>query len=533
MLSWLAALGIGAAVAALGYAAARPLPRLLLGLRAVGATLVAALLLDAPLAPPRPLAPWVALDASASWGNDSARWNAARRVADSALAAGGDSLLVFGETVRAGALTPPRPEDAASRIGDVVELARAQGRPVVVVTDGRLDDPQRLAELPRGSQLFLPAAEAQADLGLAPLTLPRAALIGDSLEISVLLRANAVSATSAQGAAAAATRTLSVTLGGRTLSTQRVEPLDADSERELRVLVAVPPMDGEQPLIVALDGRDLRADNDTARATLLVAGAASVAMVSTAPDQDARFAFAVLRETQRGAVRGYWRVAPGQWREGDQLRPVPEDVVRRAVATAALVVLHGDTAYFGPPRARARGGLVLMPSVGESEEYYLTAAGDAPLRAALGDLPFADLPPLRVGPSGRGAPALLARRARRGDERAVVALEEREPRSVVVSAAGFWRWRTRGGRAAEAFDALWGSIFDWVADASAPQRRTEATATRAEEILPRPLRVVAGPVGSAPVRDLAPRARDAWWLAALALLAFSAEWMLRRRIGWR
>jgi hypothetical protein len=526
VLSWLAALGIGVAVAALGYGAARPLPRLLAALRAVGATLVAALLLDAPLAPARPLAPWVALDASASWGADAARWQAARAQADSALAAGADSLLVFGDAVRGGALAPARPEDLASRIGDVVEMARAQGRPVVVVTDGRLDDPERLADLPQGSHVLLPAPEPQADVGLAPLELPAAALIGDTLEVAVLLRANAA----VPGVEA---RVLTLSLGGRVLATQPVAPLPADGERELRLRVPVPALEGPQPLVAALGGADWRADNDTARATVVVAGAASVALISTSPDQDARFALAVLRDTQRGAVRGYWRVAPGQWREGDALRAVPEDAVRRALASASLVVLHGDTAYFGPARQRARGALVLMPSVGESEEYYATGAGESPLRAALTDLPFAELPPLRVGVAGQGAPALLVRRARRSDERAAVALREGSPRTAVVTAAGFWRWRTRGGRAAQSFDALWGSIFDWVADAAAPRRVADAAAARSQEILPRPLRVTAGAVGTAPVRDLAPRARGAWWLAALALLAFSAEWMLRRRIGWR
>ena len=130
MLTWALALLLGVAIAALGYFGARPLPRGLVALRAVGATLVAALLLDVPMAPPRPLAPWVALDASASWGPDSARWRAARASADSALASGGDSLLLFGNAVRAATLTPPAPTDPASRLGDVVELARAARAPV-------------------------------------------------------------------------------------------------------------------------------------------------------------------------------------------------------------------------------------------------------------------------------------------------------------------------------------------------------------------------------------------------------------------
>jgi hypothetical protein len=205
------------------------------------------------------------------------------------------------------------------------------------------------------------------------------------------------------------------------------------------------------------------------------------------------------------------------------------------VEQASLVVLHGDTAYFGAPRRRARGALVLMPPGEGNEEFYVTGAGASPLRAALGDLPFDALPPLRVGApmTGSSLPALLARRARRGDDRAVVALQEGPPRVAVVAAAGFWRWRTRGGRTAEAFDALWGSIFDWVTTTTRPDGAVAESPRIATELVPGPARVRAGPVGTGPVRDLAPRAREAWWLAVLALLALCGEWVMRRRIGWR
>jgi hypothetical protein len=35
-------------------------------------------------------------------------------------------------------------------------------------------------------------------------------------------------------------------------------------------------------------------------------------------------------------------------------------------------------------------------------------------------------------------------------------------RVVVVNATGLWRWRFRGGVAADAYAALWGGIFDWL-----------------------------------------------------------------------
>jgi hypothetical protein len=468
----------------------------------------------------------VALDVSASWNTgDSTAWRNARSSVDSALSAGGDSLLLFGARVR-GDTAPTVATDAQSRVTELVEAARALGRPVTVVTDGRIEDADRFADLPEGSALVVHEGSALNDLAIAAFDPPRAAVIGDSLDVTVLLRA---------GSGGASQRTATLSLGDRPLGSVSVDSLAAFGEREVTWRVAVPALEGPQPLRVSLNAVDRVVANDSAAASLLVTGTATIAFVSTSPDQDARFALSVLRGTQRGAVRAYQRVAPGQWREGDALRAVPEDAVRRAVEQASLVVLHGDTAYFGPPRRRARGALVLMPPSDGNEEFYVLSAGDSPLRAVLGDLPFEALPPLRVGAPvpGTSLPALLARRARRGEDRAVVALQEGPPRVAVVPAAGFWRWRTRGGRPAEAFDAVWGSIFDWVTTTARTPGADAESPRLSMELVPGPATVRSGPVGTGPVRDLAPRARGAWWLAALALLALCGEWVMRRRIGWR
>ena len=527
MIAWLLALLAGGTIAVLTYRG-NP-PRGLLPLRALAATLVTALLLDAPLAPARPLPPWVAVDASASWGvvGSDAAWTRARAATDSLRRAGAESLLLFGDSLRGDSL-PDRPIDRNSRVEPLVGAARALGRPVVLVTDGRIADPERLDELPVGSAVVLLEPLAVADLAVAALEAPRAAVIADTIGLRVLLRA---------GAMATDTRRLSVSVGGRPVADAAVPRLEAYAEHELRFNAVVPALDGDQPLVAALTGSDAVAANDSARTRLMVVGTARIALVSTAPDQDARFALMVLRGTQRAAVRAYWRVAAGQWREGEALRPVPEATVRRAVEQAALTVLHGDTSYFGAPRVRTRGALVLMPTPAAGpDEHYAVAAGDSPLRPLLNDLPWDVLPPLTVGtplPASGTLDALLARRARRSDERTVVALREGPPRVVVVPASGFWRWRTRGGRPAEAYDALWGTIFDWVTassrDVAAPGSGPAVNA----ELVPAPATARSGPVGSGPVRDLTPRARRAWWLALIALAALCTEWILRRRIGWR
>lgn len=531
MILWTLSLATGLALAALTYGLRVGLPaRLPFALRALVATIAMAMLVDAPLGPARAARPWVGLDVSASWlaSGDSARWVAARRAVDSLLAAGADSVLLFGDSLRPGG-APGRPVDAASRVGPLVEAALAIGRPVVLVTDGLLDDPERVARLPRGSHVVVPGGRDADDAAVASFDAPLGALGGDTITVRVVVKA---------GAGGATARTARLMLDARTVAEVPVAALGAYEERELRLPVAVPAQDATRTLRFVLTPGDVVPQNDSVRAELVVSGAAAAVLVSSAPDQDARFALAVLRGTRRGPVQGFWRVAPGQWRVDGTLRPVPESAVRAAVATAPLVVLHGDTALFGAPRGVSRGALVLIAPPAPAEDYYTTGTGDSPLVAALAGVPWDSLPPLDVAPLRQAPqyPAIIARRARRLDERVVVGLSDGPRRVAVVPASGLWRWRLRGGRAADAFDAVWGSIFDWVGAESSRGAAGAAPGAPpgvSAEWVPRRPTVSAGAVGDGAPLDLAPRARTAWWLALVALLALCAEWLLRRRIGLR
>lgn len=531
MIPWFLSIAAGLALAVLAYGlrGARS-ARVPFALRALVATLVVALLLDAPLGRSRPAAPWVGLDVSASWlaGGDSARWHTARRMADSAMAAGADSLLLFGDSLRPGPVVSAA--DRATRVAPLVEAALAVGRPVFVVTDGMVDDPERLSQLPRGSRVMVLGADSALDAAVTAFDVPGGALGGDTILARMVVKAGA------GGAAATEAR---LALDGREVARVPVAALDAYEERELRLPVTMPATDATRVLQFSLAGGDAVARNDSARVEVVVSGAAAAVFASTSPDQDARFALAVLRGTRRGPVQGFWRVAPGQWRADGSMRSVPEETVRRALQRAPLAVMHGDTAIFGAPRAlAASGALVLMAPPASGEDYYPTGTGDSPLVAALAGVPWDSLPPLDVG-TMRGAQfsAVVARRARRLDERTVVGLTDGERRVAVVPASGLWRWRLRGGRAGDAFDAVWGSIFDWVG--AEPSRDVPGTRTAAEragiaaELVPRRPTVASGEVGEGAPLDLAPGARSAWWLAALALVALCAEWLLRRRIGLR
>ena len=458
MAQWLVALAVGLGLGALQYGARLPRASLLPAalLRCAAVALLVALLLDAPAERSRPRAPLVALDASASWrraGSDA--WKAAL---DSVRAAQGDTLLLFGDSVRvAGRLSADAPPtDAASQLAPVVERAAASGRSIVVVTDGELDDPDAATALPSGSRIALVARAAARDAGLSALEGPRAVVSGDTL----LVRLTVVA-----GAAGAGPGELAVDVGGRALASARIDPLPPYGERTLSVASPLQAPDGPTVLRAVLRSEgDVERRNDTLATVVEVSRAAGAVFVSTAPDLDGREALAVLRGALSVPARGYWRVAPGQWRLDGTLAVVAESDVRRALREAPVAVIHGDTAALGAPRSITGGALALVaPPTAEDGEWYASGAPASPLAAALSGMPWDSLPPLQAGEAPRGDwVALEARLARSGAPRPFVTGRDEPRRVAVVAASGLWRWRFRGGASADAFAAVWGALFDWL-----------------------------------------------------------------------
>ena len=440
-------------------------------LRAAAVAVIIALLLDAPAGRRKPLAPWVALDVSASWerGRDSAAWRQALRDARAARA---ESLFLFGDSLRAVAsidgLTSPH--DLASNARPAVERALGRGHPVVVVTDGELADPDALKDLPAGSRVVVVSRAPAADLAVASLELPRALVSGDTVEVRVGLIA---------GSRGAAAGRLALDVGGTPMLTSPVDALAAYAERTITLRARIEAREGPAVVraVVASPG-DAEPRNDTLSVAVDVSRAASAVFVSTSPDFDSRYALSVLRGALAVPTRGYFRVAPGAWRVDGVLTPVTETEVRTAFREAPVAILHGDTSAFGAPRAATAGPLALVvPAAGSDGEWYAVDAPPSPLAAALSGLPWDSLPPITL----TGAPpagqwnALEARRGREQERRVVIAGTDAPRRVVVVAGSGMWRWRFRGGESSDAFTALWGSLFDWLAAERADRRAAVPT----------------------------------------------------------
>ena len=540
MMTWGLAALLGVGLTVLLYRGEVPRGAIVLPLlRWVAVTVVVAALLDAPLrraVAPRPV---VALDVSVSWlaDDDDAAWRAARAVVDSLLDGHADALRLFGDSLRTAPI-PDRPTDVGSRIRPVVEWALATGRPVQVVTDGRLDDPEWVARLPVGSTVHRIDRPARAAAVLTALDAPTAAPAGDTILAEVTVTADA---------AGAPPRQLTLGRDAQVIARRDLEALGPYETRVVSVPVPLGAVEGAVRLTARLlDGTNV---TDSITVPMRITGGAAAVVISTAPDQDARYAVAALRAVRRGPVRAYWQVATGVWRVDGTLAPVEEGVVRREAGEASLLLLHGDTAFLGAPGALRTAGLILMSPPPSGDEFYPVApSSPSPLSDALSGLPWDSLPPLDVALTRASADEVTVvetRRGRRFESRVAIRAQERDAigqRVVRIPAAGFWRWRSRGGRSAASYDALVGALVDWAGaapgEAADSLGATEAAAqarevARRAEQRPRAPTVASGPVGTGEVMGRALGARGRWWLVALALAALSLEWMLRRRRGLR
>src|SRR5215207_6677414 len=195
MALWLLAALAGLAAAGLQYGARAIDPRAapLALLRALVVTIVVALLLGAPGGRSTPLSPEIALDASESWTRAASGCDAWRLALDSARRAGGGTRLRFGDSVRADG-SAGAPEDRVSRLRPVADRAAGTGHPVVVITDGELDEADVLGSLPRGSRAIVLPCRGGPDLALATLDAPRTLLAGDTTTVRLTVSAGAAGA---------------------------------------------------------------------------------------------------------------------------------------------------------------------------------------------------------------------------------------------------------------------------------------------------------------------------------------------------
>jgi hypothetical protein len=262
------------------------------------------------------------------------------------------------------------------------------------------------------------------------------------------------------------TTTLRWLLDVAVLAEDTVPPLPAGGEAIIESRIVVPAGDSIAVLRAALRrGGDAQPRNDTVAIAFRRGARQRVVVVSTAPDADVRDVTMALRANVALPTDAFYQIAPNRWLRDGDLNPVEVSVVRAAVRGASLAVLHGDTAAMGAPSSLGTKALLLLsPPTSDAPELLVRAAPSSPLQAALGGMVIESLPPLLAVTPARGGVVALTAAPGMATTGAtpVVSVTEGSVRRVLITAAGYGRWRARGGVSEVAFQALIGGATDWL-----------------------------------------------------------------------
>ncbi|HEX9165630.1 MAG TPA: hypothetical protein VF862_06945 [Gemmatimonadales bacterium] len=399
-------------------------------------------------APERPL---VLLDASLSMTAAGGRWDEAL---DSARQWG--EVRPFGDPERA---LDTIPDAGTTRLAEALEAARATGRPVVVVTDGEVEDAAWLGAVGQPSVRLFPRA-VSAGVALTRVEAPARITGRDTLRVRASVRAVGIGSRRLP---------VSLSLDGRELARATAEfGGDGETEVTLQVLPGLIPV-GDRVLQIAVADTVDAETRDNARSLLLVVTELPGVVLLAAPgDWDARFLLRSLGGVTDLPVEGYVQLERNAWRRMADLAPVGEAAVREAAAGADLLVVRGT-----PPvgALRAGRGVLELPGSAPGDrpgDWYLSEGSGGPIPGSLAGLPLDSFPPataVALLPPG-DPPAwvgLIAQLGRRGTPRpALAGYQEPRGRRVVLLADGLWRWAFRGGSSEQAYRALVASTVDWL-----------------------------------------------------------------------
>jgi hypothetical protein len=402
-------------------------------------------------APRRPL---VLLDASLSMSAAGGHWAQAR-----------DSAARWGEVRRFGderGSADTLPTRGRSLLAPAFVAAAASDRPVIVVTDGEVEDAADLAPdlLARVSVRLFPRS-ARPDLALTRVTGPARVTAGDSIALVLEVQAT--------GGAAADSVVVEATLGGKRLAA-KVLRLRNGSARGRLAFSSSATGAGEHVLRVGIAGSDdAEPRTDTRLHLVTVTPTPGVVLLAGPADWDSRFLYRTLREVAQLPVRGFVRLDPGRWRSMADLSVVPPDEVRQAARRADLLIEMGRV---GPlaEGTKARG-VWSWPAGADSSalagDWYLKAAESSPVAGAFLGQPVDSFPPMiqltPVQPAAGDWIALSGQLGRRGAQRpAVLGRETGRVRRVVVAVDGLWRWAFRGESSEQSYRTWVAATTSWL-----------------------------------------------------------------------
>jgi hypothetical protein len=543
-----------------------------------------------------PQRPLTLLDASLSMGAAGGHWPDAR---DSAGRWG--DVRPFGDERATRDSTPSR---GRSLLAPAMLAASASDRPVIVVSDGEIEDLRDIpADLLARTTIKIFPRISHPDLAITRVTGPSRISSGDSIHLQIDVQPS--------GGDSRDSVAVDVLSGEKRLARRTIH-LKGEGRGQTRIAFASGVLGaGDHLLRIALVGAaDAEPRTDTRLHRVTVAGTPGVVFLAAPGDWDSRFLYRTLREVAELPVRGYVHLERNRWRTMSDLRPVPVDVVRRAARRADLLILKGGVGEV--TEGTTARGVWSWPSgeTGETQipgDWYLSESEASPLAGAFIGQPVDSFPPSVLLSQVQTAPgdwiALYAQLGRRGPERpAVFGRQQGRVRRVTVAVEGLWRWAFRGGSSEQSYrswvaataswllggvDSAQGVarpiqpvvpngrpfVFEWVGPGTpAPQPIVLATGGQdrsdtlhfdadgraalwlppgeyryrlagrvrgiiaveqySDEFLQRPATLKTQEGRTTPPTGRS-TARDWLWLFGICVLAFSGEWLARRRLGLR
>lgn len=454
------------------------------------------------------------LSMSATGADGSSSWS--RAVGEAARREdAGERVLSFGGEGGPPGIPAGGAVGITSRLGPALERAAELGaREVTILSDLRLEDPAEAAATARRLGVepgVVPLGEPVVNAGVAELDLPRSAARSDTL--------TALVAIFGEGGGGGDSVTVEIREEERLVGARRVLLPDPGRVARLSLLLPPPAESGGRlySARVLLEGDGFPDDDERLAAVAVDADEGGLVLLSLRPDFEPRFLLPLLRDVTGLPTRGYLALAAGGFLAmdvGPSGNPAADpEVVRRAVAGADLLVLHGlgrgapewvrEGAEAAPrllllprdPEGAAPAGVAaLAPVVGEW--MAVPDLPPSPLAPELAGVSLANLPPLDallpVAPETAGEVPLRGQLQGRGAGEPLLLLrDDGERRRAVALATGFWRWGFREGAPREAYRRLWSGVAGWLLSG----------------------RAVAGGEGVRPSREVLGRGEAPLWLA--------------------
>lgn len=406
----------------------------------------------------------VLLDASLSMGAAGGMW---REALDTARILAGDeaAILRFGNAAQLFDTLPPI--DGASRLQDALDAVLGSGVPVVVVTDGEIEDAAAIAK------------EQLAQVGMVILgrdDVPNAALLDVSLQ-SLVYHGDSIPielTVGTWGELAEGDAQVSVSVGDRPVRTVNIELAPSPGTARRRIVlppVALQPGANVLTFQLTAAGDMETGDNQRVRLVRVVEQSAIVVIVAPA-DWEGRFLASEVASVSQAGVASFGSVSPGRWVDMASQAEVNEELVKAAVRGARLIVVRGGgESVFGDEGDRP---VWRWPAGSDPRlelfqgDWYLTRSDIAsPFAGRLVGVEWDSVPPLTgivplvVGT--RDWSALIARQGRRGAERPVLlGRDSAGIRRLTTAGTGLWRWAFRGGTSREAYRAVLAAGIDWL-----------------------------------------------------------------------